>query len=67
MFAGQINTVILKTEQQDGIVRLCEDRLTCSYSIGLRTKEGFHWKYISKELHELLVKELDQQEGFSRL
>lgn len=58
---GQKETRILTTE--NGIVRLCEDTVTCSYSIGLRTDKGVEWKYISKELHDLLVKELKEQKG----
>lgn len=58
---GQTNTELLRTE--NGIVRLCNDSMTESYSIGLRTSKGLEWKYISKELHELLVKELSEQEG----
>lgn len=61
MLNGQANTKILKVE--NGIVRLCEDLLTESYSIGLRTDKGMEWKYISKELHDLLVKELSNQKG----
>ncbi|MBT2759970.1 hypothetical protein [Paenibacillus sp. ISL-20] len=64
MLRGQKNTEILRTK--DGIVRLCEDTVTDSYSIGLRTREGLHWKHISKELHDLLVEELSEQEGTVR-
>ena len=58
---GQVATELLKIS--DGVVRLCEDKLTCSYSIGITTKDDFQWKYISKELHDLLVKELKDQPG----
>jgi glucose/arabinose dehydrogenase len=52
---------LLKTE--DGIVRVAEDRITGTYSIGLRTPKGIEWKSISKTLHNLLVNELSQQQG----
>lgn len=61
LLRGQIRTEILRTK--DGIVRLCEDTVTDSYSIGLRTREGMCWKYISKELHDLLIEELSEYEG----
>lgn len=48
---------------KDGVVRLAEDTITNSYSIGLRTNKDMEWKYISKELHDLLVKELSEQKG----
>ena len=64
---GQVRTNILKIP--NGTVNLCEDKPTDSYSIGLTTNEGFEWKFISKELHDLLVEELSEQEGkgFSKL
>jgi glucose/arabinose dehydrogenase len=58
---GQIGNEILRVE--NGIVRLCNDSVTDTYSIGLRTTRGVEWKFISKELHDLLVKELSSQEG----
>lgn len=61
MLKGQIGTEILKTK--DGMVRLCNDTLTGSYSIGVRTASDFEWKNISKELHDLMVKELSEQDG----
>jgi hypothetical protein len=61
LFTGQKNITILKTS--DAIVRVLEDAITGSYSIGLRTDKDFEWKYISKELHDLLVAELSEQEG----
>lgn len=61
MLKGQISTTILKVD--DGVVRLCNDTVTGSYSIGVRTDVDFEWKYISKELHDLLIQELSQQEG----
>lgn len=61
MLNEQISTQILKVN--NGVVRLCEDKVTCSYSIGLRTDKDMQFKYISKELHDLLVKELAKQEG----
>lgn len=59
----QIGTLILEVNGY-GVVRLCEDIGTNSYSIGLTTKGGFQWKYISEELHTLLVKELKERKGF---
>lgn len=59
---GQIETIILLTNTNT-IVRLCEDKLDNTYSIGVNDGTGFQWKYISKELHDLLVKELKDQEG----
>lgn len=64
MLRGQKRTEILRTK--DGTVRLCEDTMTDSYSIGLRTRDGMHWKYISKELHDLLIDELSEHEGMVR-
>jgi len=61
MINGQIGTVILQAE--NGIVRLCHDTVTCSYTIGIRTDKDFQWKDISKELYGLLVKELSNQDG----
>ena len=61
MLAGQKGTEILKVS--DGVVRLCYDTVTNSCSIGLRTTKDVEWKYISKELHDLLVKELSKQKG----
>lgn len=61
MLNKQINTELLKTG--NGVVRLCNDELTESYSIGLRTNGSVEWKFISKELHDLLIKELGRQEG----
>ena len=61
MLDGQIVTKILKTNE--GIVKLCKDSVMGSYSIGLRTKNDMEWKFISKELHDLLVSELPEQEG----
>jgi hypothetical protein len=57
----QIPTELLRVE--NGVVRLCNDTLTCSYSIGISTDKDFQYKYISKELHDLLVSELSKQEG----
>jgi glucose/arabinose dehydrogenase len=54
-------TVLLQTS--DGVVRSCKDTYTNTYSIGLRTNNGFLWKDISKELNDLLVKELRCQQG----
>jgi len=56
---GQRSTEILRTK--NSIVRLCEDNVTDSYSIGIKTPDGVQWKYISKDLHNLLVNELSQQ------
>ena len=61
MLDGQISTTILQAKS--GIVRLCHDKVCCSYSIGIRTDKDFEWKYISEELYSLLVKELKDQEG----
>lgn len=61
MLPGQVKNEILRVA--DGVVRLCYDNKTDSYSIGLRTSKHVEWKYISKELHDLLVKELAEQEG----
>jgi hypothetical protein len=61
MLAGQKSTIIL--EAKNGVVRLCHDKVTCSYSIGIRTNEDFEWKIISEELYTLLVKELSEQDG----
>jgi hypothetical protein len=58
---GQIGTKILKVE--NGVVRLLNDTVTNSYSIGLRIDKDFEWKHISKELHDLMVKELSEQKG----
>ena len=58
---GMKGTELLRTE--DGIVRVVEDKITGTFSIGLRTQKGMEWKYISKELHDLLAKELSQQQG----
>lgn len=44
-------------------VNLAEDTLDNTYSIGLTTSKGIEFKMISKELHDLLVKELKDQEG----
>jgi len=61
MLKGQTGTFILQAE--NGMVRLCHDTVTCSYTIGIRTEKDFQWKDISKELYELMVKELSNQEG----
>jgi hypothetical protein len=61
MLPGQSSTTILQVS--NGVVRLCDDKVTCSYSIGIRTDKDFEWKNISKELHDLLVLELSEQEG----
>jgi hypothetical protein len=61
LLPGQKGTEILRVA--DGVVRLCYDTETDSCSIGLRTTKDVEWKYISKELHDLLVKELAEQEG----
>ncbi|MFC8685986.1 hypothetical protein [Brevibacillus porteri] len=61
MFKGQTSVTLLKTP--DGALRLLSDSVTGDYSIGLRTKEGMEWKYISKELHDHLVEYLATQEG----
>lgn len=58
---GMKGTTILRT--QNGVVRVVEDTWTGTYSIGLRTDAGVEWKYISQELHDLLIKELKEQEG----
>ena len=63
MLPGQKSTEILKTKKS--VVRLCEDNVTGSYSIGINTPDGVQWKYASKELHDLMVKELSQQDGNS--
>ena len=57
----QIATELLRVE--NGVVRLCNDTLTCSYTIGISTDKNFQYKYISKELYDLLVNELSEQEG----
>lgn len=44
---GMKATEVLKVK--DGVVRLAEDTLTNSYSIGLKTDKDMEWKYISKE------------------
>lgn len=59
---GMRGTTILKNDGE-GTVRLAEDTITNTYSIGLRTNSKMVWKDISKELHDLLVKELANQEG----
>jgi hypothetical protein len=56
---GMKNTTVLMTEE--GKVRLAEDTITGSYSIGLRTDSKMEWKCISKELHNLLKNELEKQ------
>jgi len=61
MLKGQNGTTILQVE--NGVVRLCHDMVTCSYTIGIRTDKDFQWKDISKELYELMVKELSNKEG----
>lgn len=61
MLDGQVSNKILLVE--NSIVRLCEDQVTDSYSIGLRTDKGVQWKYISKKLHDLLIEELKEQPG----
>lgn len=61
MLQGQRRTTILKVD--NGIVRLCNDTVTESYSIGLRTDKDMEFKFISKELHDLLMKELIDQVG----
>lgn len=58
---GMKGTELLRTE--DGIVKVAEDEITGTFSIGLRTPKGMEWKSISKTLHDLLVKELSQQQG----
>lgn len=62
---GMSSTTVLKTDGE-GVVRLAEDTITGTYSIGLRTDSKMEWKPISKELHDLLVKELANQEGFRK-
>jgi len=57
MLKGQTGTFILQAE--DGVVRLCHDAVTCSYTIGIRTNKDFQWKDISEELYELMIKELE--------
>lgn len=59
---GMINTEVLKAGDE-GIVRLAHDTMTNSYSIGLRTINNMEWKSISKELYEILVKELKDVKG----
>lgn len=61
MLNGQTSTRLLTVS--NGSVSLCDDRITKSYSIGIGTDEGVQVKFISKELHDLLVKELANQEG----
>lgn len=61
MLPGQRGTEILRVS--DGVVRLCYDTVTDSYSIGLRTTKDVEWKYISKDLYDLLVTELTKQKG----
>lgn len=58
MLQGQVGTEILRTK--DGVVRLCHDKITCSYSIGLRTERGMDWRVVSQELYELLIEELSK-------
>jgi hypothetical protein len=61
VFKEQVATTLLST--QNGVVRLCNDTLTCSYTLGITTDKGYQFKYVSKELHDLLVKELSEQKG----
>ncbi|NFC29198.1 hypothetical protein EXM98_19165 [Clostridium botulinum] len=61
MLNGQKNTTILKVN--NGSVRLCDDTVTESYSIALRTNKDMEFKFISKELYNLLIKELIDQVG----
>jgi hypothetical protein len=61
MLNGKVGTELLKTHE--GVVRVLKDTVTESYSIGITTDTDFEWKYISKELYDLLVKELSTQEG----
>lgn len=56
-------TEVLKVT--NGIVRVVYDPVTDSCSIGLRTNETLEWKHISKDLHDMLVKELADQQGKS--
>lgn len=58
MLEGMKMTALLRTS--DGVVRLCEDRIDGSCSIGLRTSDNMEYKFISKELHDLLVKEIGE-------
>ncbi|WP_291566772.1 MULTISPECIES: hypothetical protein [unclassified Clostridium] len=61
MLSGQKNTTILKVN--NGVVRLCNDTVTKSYSMGLRTDKDMEFNFISKELYDLLIKELVDQVG----
>ena len=54
---GIVGTKVLAVNGE-GIVRVAYDTVTESYSVGLRTDNGVDFKMISKELHDLLVKEL---------
>jgi hypothetical protein len=65
MLKGMTGTVVLETDGE-GVVRIVEDIVTDSYSIGLRTESKLEWKEISKELYDLLLKELNDQKGIKR-
>ncbi|UJE04051.1 hypothetical protein [Bacillus subtilis] len=62
MIKGMVKHELLKTS--DGVLRLAEDTLCGGFSLGIRTREGADWRYISDELGQLLIKELsDDQIG----
>ena len=45
-------------ENRNGVVRVSKDLETGTYSIGIQTRIDTAFKFISKELHDLLLKEL---------
>lgn len=62
MLSGMNKTLVLEVKGQ-AAVNLAEDTTDNTYSIGVATPKGIEFKMISKELHDLLVKELADQKG----
>ena len=53
---GQSEVILL--ECSNGMIILCKDSVTNSYSIGVKTDIDFEFKFISKKLYELMEEEL---------
>lgn len=62
MFKGMERKVLLKGK--NSVLSLVEDSETNTYSIAISDGYKPNFKFISKELHDLLIKELEDKEYF---
>lgn len=56
------SATVLQTD--DGFVRVSHDKGTNTHRMGFKSEKGLQWKFISKELYEMMILELHQKAGY---